>query len=125
VSRLEQSLEAHGRSKELFGQILTEQSIRLSEDIQARLFASIFESPKPAEDKRQLRVYITDKATGAILIDWRMHVLDAPGILQGFAEIFKTQSQQNSFILADDYWHIELSIDDEPEARAAGAEGSV
>jgi hypothetical protein len=113
TSSLEGLGEVPAKMKELVGQVLSERSIVLNEDFQTHLLVALHKSLKPPEDNRQLHVYITEKATREMVADMRIYLSETRGRLQMVADAAKSLPPGQAFILQDDQWLIELSIEDE------------
>ncbi len=104
--------------EQLFSEVLSDESIVVTEDLRTRLLASIL-TPFKSEDKRQVRFHIKDKATGQMSVEGSLSIVEAREILRGALEAINSGKTGEAFILDDDQWHIEISIDDEQQAGTA------
>jgi ATP-dependent Clp protease ATP-binding subunit ClpA len=108
-----------GLIEELFSQVLSEESIVVTEELRSQLLESILAPFKLEEDKRRLRFRIVDKATGQVAAEGSLSMVEARAILRGAIEAVNTGKTGEVFVLNDDKWDIKLSIDDAPDAEAA------
>jgi ATP-dependent Clp protease ATP-binding subunit ClpA len=104
--------------EQLFSEVLSAELIVLTEDQRTRLLDSIIAPFKPAEDKRQVRFRVKDKATGQMAVEGSFPIVEAREILRGALEAIHTGKTGEVFTLDDDQWYIALSIDDEQQAGA-------